>query len=145
MHRSIVAFTFVLAACSAADAPGTDAGVEDASITDATTPDGTAPDAMVIDAGPDVVACTLASPYSSQNATCNDCAEAKCCPQINGCLLDPDCNDGYVNCALGCALDPGDAGTDPCLADCEKQFPTGKIEYDNAIGCADEACAVECQ
>lgn len=120
-----------------------DAGLEDAgdaSAPDASPPDAAAPDATVADAA----ACTLAGPYSSQNATCNTCAEAKCCLEINGCLLDPSCNDGYVNCALACAFDP-DAGQATCLADCADQYPAGKVEYDTAIGCAEEACANECQ
>jgi hypothetical protein len=97
--------------------------------------------------------CKLAQPFSSKNAVCNDCAEAQCCPEINGCLLDPACNDDYVNCSLVCAFtdfDAGadggsDAGTAGCLADCAAQYPKGKAEYDAAFGCADTACATECQ
>lgn len=124
----------LLTACSSPDPMTPDGGLEDAGPADAGT------DAEVPDAGP----CALASPYSTQNATCNACAEAKCCVEINGCLLDPGCNDDYVNCALACALDP-DAGQDPCLAACATQYPTGKAEYDTAIGCADMKCAIECQ
>ncbi|MFT3765261.1 MAG: hypothetical protein QM820_07060 [Minicystis sp.] len=137
----------LLAACSSPDAPPADGGPDDAGPADAAphdaAPADAAPDAPA-DAAPDAPACTLVSPYSSQDADCNACAEAHCCAAINGCLTDPDCNDGYVNCALACAFDP-DAGQDPCLADCASQYPTGKEEYDEAIGCADQACAVECQ
>ena len=111
---------------------------------DAPDPMDAMPDAD-LDAGP----CKLAQPFSSKNAVCNACAEEKCCPQINGCLLDTACNDDYVNCSLVCAFtdfDAGDAGTTAgCLADCAKQFPKGKAEYDVAFGCADSACATECQ
>ena len=66
---------------------------------------------------------------------------------MNACYADPDCDDGYVNCALACALlpdDAGDAGIAECLSDCGVQYPTGKVEYDAAIGCADSSCAAEC-
>lgn len=110
-----------------------------------------------MDGGPDApldaATCKLASPFSSKNAACNACAEEKCCPEINGCLLDTACNDDYVNCSLVCAFTDfdagadagGDAGTEGCLADCAQQFPAGKAEYDTAFGCADTACATECQ
>ncbi len=90
-------------------------------------------------------ACALTKPYSSKNQVCNACAEQYCCPQINACYADPACDDGYVNCAIGCAIGDVDAGIDPCLAECAKQFPGGRIEYDAAIGCADTECAIECQ
>lgn len=106
-----------------------------------------------MDAAPDAVACKLASAFSSSNAVCNACAEEKCCPQINGCLLHTACNDDYVNCSLVCAFTDfdggadagGDAGTAGCLADCAQQFPEGKAEYDTAFGCADTACLTECK
>src|SRR4051812_38926039 len=113
-----------------------------------TTPGGSG--GAVADAGPDDAArpadadaCTLIAPYSSQNAPCNACAQAKCCAEINGCLGDPGCNDDYVNCAIACALDfdgGTDAGPTTCLSACEKQYPQGKAEYDVAIGCAEKAC-----
>jgi hypothetical protein len=115
---------------------------------DAPAPDDSGLDAPD-DSAPDAPACKLAAAFSSSNKVCNDCAEEKCCPQINGCLKDTACNDDYVNCSLGCAFtdfDAGDAGTKAgCLDDCAKQFPKGKAEYDVAFGCADNACATECQ
>jgi len=116
---------------------------------DAPTPVDSGMDAP-LDSPPDAPACKLASPFSSSNAVCNGCAEEKCCLQINGCLLDPACNDDYVNCSLVCAFTDHDAGADAgteagCLADCAKQFPKGKAEYDAAFGCADSACSTECQ
>lgn len=134
----------LLAACSSPDTSTLDAGPADAGAEDAAVADAAAAEDAG-DAAPDAAPCTLASPYSTQDAVCNACAEAKCCAAINGCLLLPACNDDYVNCALGCSLDPGDAGVDPCLADCAAQSPEGKAAYDAAIGCADAACAVECQ
>jgi hypothetical protein len=102
------------------------------------------------DADLDAAMCKLASAFSSSNAVCNACAEEKCCPEINGCLLDTACNDDYVNCSLACAFTDFDAGADAgteagCLADCAQQYPKGKAEYDTAFGCADTACATECQ
>jgi hypothetical protein len=101
---------------------------------------------------PEAGACTLIRPYSTQNAACNACAEEKCCVEVNGCLADTDCDEGYVNCAIGCALDfdaGPDAGPDAmptaCLEDCAQQYPKGRQEYDAAIGCAEGACAAECQ
>ncbi|MEP7126431.1 MAG: hypothetical protein ABJE95_36205 [Byssovorax sp.] len=103
-----------------------------------------------LDSAPDGPGCKLASPFSSSNMVCNDCAQEKCCPQINGCLQDTACNDDYVNCSLVCAFTDYDAGADAgteagCLADCAKQYPKGKAEYDVAFGCADSACTAECQ
>ncbi len=106
----------------------------------------TAPDATDAPA-----ACKLSSPYSSKNKACNDCAEASCCVEINGCLDDPRCNDDYVNCSLACALTTSvDAGTDAapvvaaCLADCAAKYPAGKALYDTAIGCAESKCKSTC-
>lgn len=91
------------------------------------------------------VACKLVKPYSSKNAVCNQCAESKCCAEVNGCLGDPACDDDYVNCTLVCALSPApDAGMGACLGQCAKDYPKGKAEYDTAIGCADSKCATEC-
>ena len=125
---------------------------------DATTPapaasdggvDGSVLDAAGKDAASDAASCKLTKPYSSKNATCNQCAEAHCCAQINGCLGDPRCDDQYVNCILACALLPDDAGADagikPCTDQCGKDYPVGKTEYDLAIGCADTQCATECK
>ncbi len=103
-------------------------------------------DAARVDAaGPDAAMCKLVRPYSSRDVVCNGCAEAHCGCEINGCLVDTQCDDGYVNCIIACALDPGDAGASPCMADCAQQYPRGKVEYDLAIGCVDRACPTECQ
>ena len=96
----------------------------------------------------DGAACSLTKPYSSSDADCNACAEASCCAEVNACYADPDCDDGYVNCILACALlpgDAGDAGTEACLQDCGTQFPVGEQEYDAAIGCVESACALACE
>jgi hypothetical protein len=100
------------------------------------------------DAPSDAGSCKLVKPYSSKNVTCNQCAEAKCCAEINGCLGSPDCDDTYVNCILACALlpdDAGDAGISLCMAQCAVDSPKGKAEYDTAIGCADAKCQIECK
>jgi len=100
----------------------------------------------VPDVGVDTAPCTLIKPYSSKDVVCNQCAEEKCCPEINGCLGDPVCDDDYVTCILACALTPvPDAGVDACLQQCAADYPTGKAKYDVAIGCADSKCATECQ
>ena len=131
-----------LAACSSPDSPAPDGGMGGAGLPadDAGPADAGADAEVDADAGP----CALVRPYSTKDAICNACAEASCCAEINGCLVDPACDDGYVNCAIACSLDP-DAGQDPCLADCAAQYPGGQAEYDTAIGCADAKCAVECQ
>lgn len=137
---ALVAAAFV--GCSSSDhgAPDADGGGGD----DASQ----SSDASPSDAASDGGMCSLVSPYSSKNKVCNDCAEAECCVEINGCLADTVCNDDYVNCLLGCALDPGDggdAGIASCEAACDAQYPTGKSEYDTAIGCAEQKCATQCQ
>ena len=121
------------------DADGGDAGGHDASQSS---------DASPSDAASDGGTCVLVSPYSSKNEVCNDCAQAECCVEINGCLGDTVCNDDYVDCLLACALDPGDggdAGVATCEAACDAQYPKGKSEYDIAIGCAEQKCATQCQ
>ncbi len=139
----------LLAACSSSVTPpgdgGLDAGLdapEDASID---APEDAPADAPAeAEAGP----CTLLSPYSSKNKPCNDCAQATCCNEVNGCLGDPVCNDDYVNCTLACALDfdgGPDAGPSDCFAICGEQYPAGKVAYDLAIGCVEQQCVAECQ
>lgn len=112
---------------------GEDAG-EDAEPLDA-SPDG----------GPDAAPCTLAKPYSSLDQDCNACAEKECCVEINACLLDPECDDSYVNCILACSIDTDAGEVAPCIAICDQDYPNGKAEYEAAIGCADAHCAVECE
>jgi hypothetical protein len=129
---------------AAKDAPTVDSAVFDSAPPLEASADADAPD--VQDAG----ACTLVKPYSSQNATCNACAEQHCCQQVNACTSDQECDDSYVNCILACALLPADggaadAGIDPCLSDCASQYPKGKLEFDAAIGCAESSCSAECQ
>jgi len=98
------------------------------------------------DARVDVPPCKLVKPYSTKNALCNQCAEGKCCAEVNSCLGDTACDDDYVNCILACSLGPApDAGTSPCLAQCGKDYPKGKAEYEAATGCADSKCATECK
>lgn len=140
--RRRFAFSLVLglaaSACSSSPADGAKPGQDAAA---------DAPSEASFDSGPDVsndaAACKLLGPYSSSNASCNDCAEASCCIEVNACFGDPDCNDGYVNCILACALAPddaGDAAVEQCLGDCAAQWPKGKSEYDSAITCAESKC-----
>lgn len=139
MRWTVLTAILGLAACTSTSAPP-DAS-HDGSVHDAhPTPLDTAADLSA-----DTVPCTLLEPYSTKNAVCNACAEAKCCPEINGCLADPECNDSYVNCTLACALSPvPDAGIDSCLQQCGSDYPAGKAKYDVAIGCAESLCADEC-
>lgn len=143
-----------LVAVAAFGCSGSDGGT---TTTDASTADGandaradSSADGASADGadGADGGTCALVKPYSSKNAVCNQCAQTKCCSEINGCLGDPKCDDDYVNCILACALLPDDAGADagtkPCVDQCGKDFPQGKAEYDVAIGCADTKCNVEC-
>ena len=100
------------------------------------------------DAPSDAGTCKLVKPYSSKNVTCNQCAQARCCAEVNGCLGSADCDDVYVNCILACALlpdDAGDAGFSLCMGQCAKDSPKGKAEYDTAIGCVDTKCQIECK
>lgn len=137
------------AAVDSIDAPLADAAPE---TLDAPAPDADSEDGMPVEAGEDALPdapadsapCTLVRPYSQKVPACNECAERECCAEINTCLVDPACDDSFVNCMIACTLD-ADAGTiPPCIADCGDQYPTGKAEYDMAIGCADSKCAAEC-
>lgn len=138
---SAVCCALALAGCSNADGGASDASA---------LPDGRndAGADVAADVITDATACTLVKPYSSKDAVCNQCAQTKCCAEINGCLGDPKCDDDYVSCILACALlpgDAGDAGTKSCLDQCAKDFPVGKAEYDVAIGCADTKCTASCK
>ncbi len=142
----------LLAACSSgADSGSSGDASTDGSASEASGDDlgddGAAKDGAASDAGGEGGSCALVSPYSTKNKACNDCATAKCCAEINGCLADTVCNDDYVNCILACALGPadaGDAGIAACEATCASQYPKGKAEYDTATGCADSKCKAEC-
>ena len=155
---SVVAVGVWLCACSASDSgsspgSGSDAGPDvtldaPSDTGDASTADGPSDAGSDVTDASDASACALSKPYSSKNVACNACAEQHCCAAVNACYADPDCDDGYVNCILACALlpdDAGDAGVAACIADCDAQYPKGKQEYDAAIGCADTQCASECQ
>lgn len=136
-----------LAACSSS-APAADAArdlLHDA-VRDAARDAGRdVADDLAADQRVDAVPCTLVKPYSSKDAVCNQCAQAKCCAEINGCLGDPECDDDYVNCMLACTLPPEpDAGLSGCLQQCAASHPQGKAKYDVAIGCAEARCATEC-
>jgi hypothetical protein len=159
MRAPSVAIVSLLAGCATAgcltagcatseDAP---AAVVDASSEVAVdAPPADAADTHVSDGAGDA-ACTLVKPYSSKDATCNACAQAKCCAEVNGCLGDPRCDDDYVNCILACALtttvDSGDAGpvVAACVAECGTKYPAGKAAYDKAIGCVDARCSDVCK
>jgi hypothetical protein len=141
----------VVLACAASD-DAADPGSTDAagSETSGDAPFDSARHDALPESSPDGSACTLSKPYSSSDADCNACAQQHCCEPVNACYADLECDDGYVNCALACALLPGDAGDvdagiAACLADCDAQYPIGKQKYDAAIGCADTQCSVQCQ
>ncbi len=135
-----------LFACSGKDATGLlgDASVDataDAKVSDASD---AGPDAA-IDAKTDAPACKLTAPYSTKNQGCNVCAEAHCCTDINACYASKDCDEGYVNCVIACALTEKDKPAyDICAATCAKEYPTGAKLYDAFSVCIDKACAPEC-
>ncbi len=155
----------VAAGCGSEDDPATP--TQDASGADSLPSEGgleAAPEASLPEAGPDAVpeaaedaqepeagdaapadaACTLVRPYSSSDPECNACAQAACCEEINACLLAEACDDSYVNCMLACVLE-ADADVDACIAQCDADYPEGKVLYEAAIGCADAHCAAECE
>jgi hypothetical protein len=137
------ALALVLCACGSTQTSPPDARVD--AWVDAASPDTRSRADARADARVDA-ACKLVKPYSTKNAVCNQCAESKCCGEINSCLGDTACDDDYVNCILACALSPApDAGTSPCVAQCGKDYPKGKAEYEAATGCADSKCATECK
>lgn len=145
---SLVAAGLVACGDDPAPAAATDASVDATDAAGDTGPDTSVGEGGETGDGGDA-ACKLVKAYSSKNAVCNACAEARCCAEINGCLGDKRCDDDYVNCILACALLPADAGdagdtTKACLAKCGADFPAGKALYDTAIGCADKQCAKEC-
>jgi len=96
----------------------------------------------------DLLTCTLVKPYAATEAVCNDCAEARCCAEVNGCYGSASCDEDYVNCYLACGLfaEPDAGGTDvtACVADCDAQHPAGKLQFEAAIGCVEQRCSAEC-
>jgi hypothetical protein len=142
LSTTVLVTVLALGGCSDSPPPGRDAG-GDSAVRDLAAEPGRD---LSPDRRGDLVPCKLIKPYSSKNATCNQCAENKCCVEINGCLADPECDDSYVNCTLACALGPApDAGMSACLGQCGTAYPKGKSEYEAATGCADTRCASECQ
>jgi len=135
---------FVGQEASLSDAPDTSTDQAAGDVTAPIAEDAADDDAPTLDAPADDPPCTLARPYSQQNPSCNECAQRECCAEINGCLLDPACDDSFVNCMLACTLDTDASTIPPCIDDCEAQYPTGKAEYDVAVGCADSKCAAAC-
>jgi hypothetical protein len=133
----------VLGACSSDPSPPADAR---ASVAPEARAEARPAERGAADLAPaDLAPCKLVKPYSTKNAVCNQCAESRCCVELNACLGSPDCDDAYVNCTLACALGRApDAGVSACLDQCAKAHPKGKLEYDAAIGCADSKCAAEC-
>ena len=141
---------FFLLGCAASEPEptfvSTDASTEVA--VDA-APDLAVDTAALLDTKADTASCKLIKPFATKNVPCNECAQTKCCAEVNGCLGDPRCDDDYVNCSLACALlpaDAGDAGAEKarCLAECGTMYPEGKKRYDAAFGCVDTKCASEC-
>jgi len=127
-----------------AEASSPDAGADAAADVGASDGSGDAAEDAPVDAPVDSPACTLAKPYSSSDPVCNACAEKECCEEINACLLDPVCDDSYVNCILACSIGVDAGEVAPCIAICDEDYPAGKAEWDAAIGCADTRCAAEC-
>ena len=151
-----VALSLCLGACSSSATEGP-AAIDTGAPGDA-TPDrvgsgdtSETAEATAAEASSDTASCALHKPYSTKNAACNACAQARCCAVLNDCFDDLRCDDDYVNCILACALLPADAGPDAgdatgaCLADCAAKHPAGKTRYDAAIACVDGTCAAECR
>lgn len=100
---------------------------------------------LPLDLAADLTPCTLLGVYSSKNPACNQCAEDKCCAELNGCFAEPLCDDFYVNCMLACVLAPDpDAGVSTCLSKCAADYPLGLEKYQIAMGCPESSCAGEC-
>ena len=146
----------VLAACSGTSGVGllgdaaVDARTIDASTLNDAPADASAPPDAVSDAPgdggkSDAPACKLTAAYSTKDQDCNLCAEAYCCAQVNACFASKDCNDGYVNCVIACALTEKDkAGYDKCAAICATDYPTGDKLFAGLNLCVDTACKTEC-
>jgi len=97
------------------------------------------------DQASDQAPCTLLGVYSSSDPGCNQCAEARCCAELNACFAEPQCDDLYVNCTLACVLTRApDAGPKACLQQCAIDYPQGRDLYVTAMGCAEARCAAEC-
>ena len=126
---------FVLCAFSACSGTGASTLLGDAAVDSAV-------DAQ---ARADAPQCKLTSPYSTKDQDCNVCAEAKCCTPINACLASKDCNDGYVNCIVACAITEKDkAANDRCSAVCAKDYPDGEKLFTTFSACVDNGCVLEC-
>jgi hypothetical protein len=79
--------------------------------------------------------CTDAGP-ADPNPTCNACAYANCCKQVDDCAADPSCT-GLDNCEAAC--DPNDI---QCLLLCQDEYDTTTA---TAVGaCIQQHCAVQC-
>jgi hypothetical protein len=147
MQRRLVPLAFfLLPACSGKDATSllADASASTDAAADA-QPKADANLTPAPDASADAAACTLTAPYSTKNQLCNTCAEAHCCAAINACYASKDCDEGYVNCVIACALTEKDKPAyDACAAVCSKDYPTGAKLFNTINACADKSCATEC-
>ncbi len=126
------------------DAPA-DASAPPDAPADASAPPDAVSDAPGDGGKSDAPACKLTAAYSTKDQDCNLCAEAYCCAQVNACFASKDCNDGYVNCVIACALTEKDkAGYDKCAAICATDYPTGDKLFAGLNLCVDTACKTEC-
>jgi hypothetical protein len=145
MVRRVKRQFFALALCSLPGCSGRDATtlLGDAAVSaDAAADVSPKP---VPDASVDAEACTLSAPYSTKNERCNTCAEAHCCADINACYASKDCDQGYVNCLIACAVTEKDKPAyDACAGVCAKDYPAGKVLYDAFSVCVDTACPTPC-
>lgn len=144
----VLSAALIEGACTSSTNEALDGGAGDGGLDSAPTIDGASSDA----AG-DSAACKLVRPYSTKTPACNTCAEQHCCALINTCLNDDSCDNGYVDCILGCALiTPSDAGSDAdvdagiasCENACAVQYPTARNEYDAFATCVDSNCKTPC-
>lgn len=74
--------------------------------------------------------------YVSGNATCDACANAKCCDSINACLGNTQCSNLY-DCLNSC----WDAA---CESSCNQQFAGGVSLFQKASQCVRGTCGASC-
>jgi hypothetical protein len=139
----------IVAACSSSSSTGTsDAGVRDSGAPDTYTRVDGSPvtDRDAADAADDAPAsCTQDDGVSFGSDVCNKCMDSRCCPSIDACYKDQDCND-LSDCINACLS--GEAGADAgptCRTDCRTAHPNSVDKYDAVVKCQGDSCGTECQ
>jgi hypothetical protein len=136
----------IVAACSSSSSTNTsDGGLRDSGAPDTYTATDGSP-VIDRDATEELPpSCTQDDGVSFGSDVCNKCMDSRCCPSVDACYKDQDCND-LSDCITACLS--GEAGADAgpsCRTDCRTAHPNSTDKYDKVLTCQTDSCGTECQ